>query len=198
MILKRIFDILISSIGLILCAPFFLLIALLIKIDSAGPVFFRQERIGRHGIAFNIHKFRTMANGAENQGSLLTIGDDKRITRVGLYLRKYKIDEFAQLIDVFIGNMSMVGPRPEVPSYVAHYPTDIRRVVLSVRPGITDYASIKFKSESEILGKSSDPYFTYVTEILPVKLQYHVKYVAERNLLGDIRILIRTILAICS
>ena len=137
---KRIFDLLLSSLGLIALSPLFLVVASLIKLDSKGPVFFRQQRVGRHGRVFGIHKFRTMITNSEKFGSKITVDGDSRITRVGLFLRRYKIDELPQLIDVVRGRMSLVGPRPEVPIYVNAYPPGIRQLVLSVRPGITDNA----------------------------------------------------------
>ncbi len=148
MILKRWFDLLASGLGLIALSPLLVLIALLIKLDSKGPVFFRQERVGRFGKVFRIHKFRTMITDAERQGLQITVGADARVTRVGGALRKYKLDELPQLIDVFLGDMSLVGPRPEVPRYVAFYPEETKDVVLSVRPGITDWASIEYKDEN--------------------------------------------------
>ena len=157
MMLKRTFDLLVSGIALVLIAPILLAIGLAIKLDSRGPAFFRQERVGRFGRTFRIHKFRSMAADAPTRGPQLTIGEDARITRVGGFLRRHKLDELPQLIDVFVGNMSVVGPRPEVPSYVALYSPEDRDLVLSVRPGITDRASVEFKDESEILGAASDP-----------------------------------------
>ena len=147
MIGKRVLDLTFSSAGLVLFSPMFLLIAVLIKLDSAGPVFFRQERIGKGEHPFRIHKFRTMITGEEKRDSQLTIGDDRRITRTGRWLRRYKLDELPQLIDVIRGDMSIVGPRPEVPRYVERYPAKLREIVFSVRPGITDLASIEYKDE---------------------------------------------------
>jgi len=193
---KRIFDFVASSLGLLLFSPFFLLVAILIKIDSPGPVFFRQERVGRYHRLFRIHKFRTMTVGAESNGLQITVGQDRRITRVGALLRKTKLDELPQLIDVILGDMSLVGPRPEVPRYMACYPTDVRDQVLSVRPGITDWASIKFKDENEILGRSSNPEDAYVNEVLPIKQQFYLNYVASRSFWGDITIIVETIAAI--
>lgn len=193
---KRLFDLVASGLGLLLLAPLLFLIALAVKLDSPGPVFFRQERVGRHGRTFRIHKFRTMVTDAERKGLQITVGADARVTRVGEILRKYKLDELAQLIDVFVGDMSLVGPRPEVPRYVACYPDDVRDIVLSVKPGITDWASIEYKDENEILGNARDPQQAYVDEVLPVKLEYYVNYVRERSLWGDIVIVFATLRAL--
>lgn len=196
MIAKRLFDLLASGIGLLVLAPVLLGIALAIKLESHGPVFFRQERVGRFGKTFRIHKFRTMVTDAERRGLQITVGADARVTKVGAVLRKYKLDELAQLIDVFVGDMSLVGPRPEVPRYVACYPAGAREIVLSVKPGITDRASIEYKDENEILGKAADPHKAYVDEVLPVKIRYYVDYVRNRSFWGDIRIIFATLLAI--
>lgn len=193
---KRLFDLVASGLGLLLLAPLLFLIALAVKLDSPGPVFFRQERVGRHGRTFRIHKFRTMVTDAERKGLQITVGADTRVTRVGEILRKYKLDELAQLIDVFSGDMSLVGPRPEVPRYVACYPDDVRDIVLSVKPGITDWASIEYKDENEILGNAADPQRAYVEEVLPVKLEYYANYVRERSLWGDIVIIFATLRAL--
>lgn len=196
MIAKRTFDLLASTLGLLALAPFLLLVAVAIKLDSPGPVFFRQERVGRLGSVFRIHKFRTMVTDAERRGLQITVGADARVTVVGAFLRRYKLDELPQLIDVLMGNMSLVGPRPEVPRYVALYPDDVRRIVQSVRPGITDLASIEFKAENDILGHAKDPHRAYVEEILPIKLRYYVDYVQGRSFWGDMKIILRTLLAI--
>ncbi|MEG2566640.1 MAG: sugar transferase [Acinetobacter sp.] len=196
MILKRLFDCLASFLGLLLLAPLLLLISIAIKLDSAGPVFFRQERVGQYGKFFRIHKFRSMTVDAPSKGLQITIGADARITRVGFWLRKYKLDELAQLIDVFNGSMSLVGPRPEVPHYVEKYPDEIRVIVLSVKPGITDWASIKYKDENEILARADDPQQAYVNEVLPIKLQYYVDYVCNRSFFGDIKIICATLIAV--
>ena len=196
LIVKRLFDCLVSFFGLLGLAPFFLLIALLIKLDSPGPVFFRQERVGRYGKSFRIHKFRTMTADAPSKGLQITVGADARVTYFGNWLRKYKIDELAQLIDVLNGDMSLVGPRPEVPYYVNKYPDDIRKIVLSVKPGITDWASIKYKDENEVLARSINPQQAYVSVVLPIKLRYYVDYVHNRSFWGDIKIIISTLIAI--
>lgn len=193
---KRIFDWLASTCGLLALAPVLVVLAVWIKLDSAGPVFFRQERVGRGGKLFRIHKFRTMVTDAERRGLQITVGADARVTRVGQWLRKYKLDELPQLLDVWLGHMSLVGPRPEVPRYVACYPADVRDVVLSVRPGITDRASIEFKDENEILGRAVDPHLAYVNEVLPIKLRYYVDYVAHRSFWSDVGIIVATIRAL--
>lgn len=193
---KRLFDWLASTFGLLALAPVLLLLAFWIKLDSPGPVFFRQERVGRGGTLFRIHKFRTMVTDAERRGLQITVGADARVTRVGQWLRKYKLDELPQLLDVWLGHMSLVGPRPEVPRYVAFYPADVRDVVLSVRPGITDRASIEFKDENLILGRASDPHLAYVNEVLPIKLRYYVDYVAQRSFWSDVGIIVTTIRAL--
>ena len=196
MILKRWFDLLASGLGLIALSPLLMLIALLIKLDSKGPVFFRQERVGRFGKVFRIHKFRTMITDAERKGLQITVGADARVTRVGGTLRKYKLDELPQLIDVLIGDMSLVGPRPEVPRYVACYPEETKDIVLSVRPGITDRASIEYKDENRILGLAEDPHRAYVEQVLPVKLGYYINYVRRLTFLGDLKIILATLVAI--
>jgi lipopolysaccharide/colanic/teichoic acid biosynthesis glycosyltransferase len=193
---KRVFDWLASTLGLLVLTPLLLVLAVWIKLDSPGPVFFRQERVGQGGRIFRIHKFRTMVSDAERRGLQITVGADVRVTRVGQWLRKYKLDELPQLLDVWLGHMSLVGPRPEVPRYVAFYPADLRDVVLSVRPGITDRASIEFKDENEILGRATDPHMAYVGEVLPIKLRYYVEYIQTRSLLGDIKLIFRTFKAL--
>ena len=194
--LKRIFDWLASGLGLLVLSPVLVALAVCIKLDSPGPVFFRQERVGRGGKMFRIHKFRTMVTDAERRGLQITVGADARVTRVGQWLRKYKLDELPQLLDVWLGHMSLVGPRPEVPRYVACYPAKLRDVVLSVRPGITDRASIEFKDENFILGRATDPDKAYVEEVLPIKLKYYVEYIETNSLLGDVKLIIRTLAAL--
>jgi lipopolysaccharide/colanic/teichoic acid biosynthesis glycosyltransferase len=197
-IAKRVFDVLAAGAGLLLLAPLLLLVALWIRLDSPGPVLFRQQRVGRHGVRFEILKFRTMVDrppGA-HAGRLLTVGRDPRITRAGRFLRDSKLDELPQLINVLQGTMSLVGPRPEVPRYVACYPPAVRSTVLSVAPGITDLASILYKEESELLGRAADPERTYVETILPVKLAYYQRYVLERSFWLDLRIIARTLAAV--
>lgn len=193
---KRIFDLSLVIPGLLILFPFLILIAVLIKLDSSGPVFFRQIRVGRGGKLFSIYKFRTMVVDADRLGTSITVGQDKRITRIGRFLRDYKIDELPQLLNVLAGEMSLVGPRPEVPEYVEHYPDEVRKLVLSVRPGITDSASIEFRRENEILGKAEDPVSAYIHEILPIKLQYYQEYVNNRSLILDLRLILKTIIMI--
>jgi lipopolysaccharide/colanic/teichoic acid biosynthesis glycosyltransferase len=188
---KRVFDMLGAVIALVLLAPLLLLTALAVKLDSPGPVFFRQERVGRHGRPFRIHKFRTMAAGAP--GPQITVGADPRITRVGQVLRHYRLDELPQFIDVLLGHMSLVGPRPEVPRYVALYPEDMRRRVLAVRPGITDPASLEFVDEGTLLARAADPEREYVEVILPRKLQRAADYAAHATLWSDLGIIGRTL-----
>ncbi|MCD6681068.1 MAG: sugar transferase [Burkholderiaceae bacterium] len=192
---KRLFDLVLAGVGLVVLAPVFAAIALWIKLDSPGPVFFRQVRIGQHGKPFRIHKFRTMvpSSGTPLQ---LTVGEDSRITRSGRFLRRLKLDELAQLVDVVQGSMSLVGPRPEVPKYVSLYPDDVRAIVLSVKPGITDSASIRYRNESEILARAADPEREYTQTILPAKLQHYVQYVKTRTLAGDLGIILQTLGAI--
>jgi lipopolysaccharide/colanic/teichoic acid biosynthesis glycosyltransferase len=193
---KRLFDLLLSSLGLLVLAPLLLLIALLIKLDSPGPVMFRQERVGRYGQLFRIHKFRTMRHGPAGQGLQITVGADRRITRVGGFLRASKLDELPQLLDVWLGDMSLVGPRPEVPRYVAHYPADVRDKVLSVRPGITDIASIEYRDESAVLARAADPEHAYIHEVLPHKLALAAQYVDRSSVGLDLWLIWRTLVAI--
>ena len=193
---KRVFDLLLSSLGLLALAPLLLLIALLIKLDSPGPVMFRQERVGRFGQPFRIHKFRTMRHEPAGPGLQITVGADRRITRVGGFLRASKLDELPQLLDVWLGDMSLVGPRPEVPRYVAHYPAELRDKVLSVRPGITDIASIEYRDESAVLARAADPEQAYIHEVLPHKLALAAQYVDRASIGLDVRLIWRTLLAI--
>ena len=186
---KRALDLLAALFGLLLLAPLFLLIAAAIKLDSPGPVFFRQERVGRHGRHFHIFKFRTMGAAPVAGAPQLTVAGDLRITRSGAFLRRYKLDELAQLIDVARGTMSLVGPRPEVPHYVRHYPDASRERVLSVRPGITDMASLRYRDENSLLALAADPELEYIEVILPSKLRYALDYVDHATLAGDLRVL---------
>jgi lipopolysaccharide/colanic/teichoic acid biosynthesis glycosyltransferase len=172
-------------------SPLLLAAALWVKLDSPGPVFFRQERIGRHGVPFRIHKFRTMVHGG--QGAQITVGHDARITRAGAFLRRAKLDELPQLIDVLRGDMSLVGPRPEVPRYVALYPAALRDKVLSVRPGITDLASLEFRNESERLARAPDPEREYVEVVMPAKLRLAAHYVDHASVLFDLQLIARTL-----
>jgi lipopolysaccharide/colanic/teichoic acid biosynthesis glycosyltransferase len=191
MIIKRIFDIIFSIIGMTLLFPILLPIALSIKSGSNGPIFFRQNRVGLEGKIFQIHKLRTMYVNSEKLGKI-TIGKDKRITNFGKWLRKYKIDELPQLIDVFIGDMSIVGPRPEVKEYVDIYPINMRKKILSVRPGITDLASIEMINESLIMAKYSNPHDAYINKIMPLKLNLCAKYVDNRTIFLDVKIIFLT------
>ena len=201
---KRLFDLICAGAGLVLLWPLLLGIALWIKLDSPGPVFFRQQRVGRFGVPFSIHKFRTMwddasANATANAtalGSQLTVGADPRITRAGRVLRSAKLDELPQLLDVIAGTMSLVGPRPEVPRYVAMYPAALRDKVLSVRPGITDPASIAYRDESALLARAADPERVYVEQVMPAKLRHAAQYVDQMSLLGDLRVIGATLRAL--
>jgi len=194
---KRLFDVIAASAGLLLLAPLLLVVALWVRLDSPGPVLFRQQRVGRHGVLFDILKFRTMvARPYDDNGRQITVGRDPRITRAGRFLRSSKLDELPQLINVLQGTMSLVGPRPEVPRYVDCYPPAVRADVLSVAPGITDLASILYKEESEILGRAADPERAYVETILPVKLAYYQRYVREQSFWLDLRIIFRTLAAV--
>lgn len=189
--LKRIFDIVSSLFGLILLSPFMLIIAILIKIDSKGPVFFKQIRVTKNGREFKIFKYRTMKIGSDKY-SQITIGKDNRITKVGDFLRKYKLDEIPQLINVLFGDMSLVGPRPEVPKYVALY-TEEQKEILKVRAGITDYASIEFSNENDILANETDPEKAYIEKIMPRKIELNKKYLSEISVMTDVKIILLTI-----
>ena len=193
---KRLFDVVVASLGLVALCPLFVLISVWVKLESPGPVFFRQARVGRGGKIFYIHKFRTMVADAEQKGAQLSVDGDARVTRSGALLRRFRLDELPQLVDVVVGNMSLVGPRPEVPRYMAYYPEDVRRRVLSVRPGTTDRASIEFRDEGRMLAASSRPEATYVEEILPRKWQYYQEYVRGRTFWGDVGLILRTLAAV--
>ncbi|MGW8308454.1 MAG: sugar transferase [Achromobacter pulmonis] len=194
--MKRLFDIIVSLSGLIVLSPLFLVVAVAIKRDTPGPVFYRQVRVGKDGKPFRIHKFRSMAVSSGNDTKEITVGGDTRITRTGAWIRHWKLDELPQLIDVLTGDMSVVGPRPEVPRYVELYPDAARRVVLSVKPGITDLASIRFRHENDLLAQSSDPERAYRESVLPEKLRLQQEYVRTQSFIGDLRILIATVSAI--
>ena len=190
--MKRLFDILASGFGLLVLSPLFLILAVWIPLDSQGPVFYRQTRVGRGGRDFRIFKFRTMRVGAD-KGSLVTIGGrDPRVTRVGAFLRRLKLDELPQLLTVLIGDMSLVGPRPEVRKYVDLY-TPEQLHVLDVRPGMTDAASIKYRNESELLGQVEDPEDYYIHVVMPDKLAINLDYVRNHSFWGDIRLIFKTI-----
>ena len=192
---KRAFDIVASFFGLIILFLPFLCIALAIKLTSRGPVFFRQVRVGRNGKEFRIFKFRTMVTDAEKKGLQITVGQDKRVTFVGKILRKTKMDELPQLINVFAGQMSFVGPRPEVPHYVGMY-SEYQRNVLRVRPGITELASIVYRDENEVLGQSEDPEKTYIEEIMPKKIELNLQYIRKMSFWYDIKLIFQTFAAI--
>jgi len=177
----RLIDIILSASGLIICSPLFLLAAILIKATSKGPVFFLQKRVGLHNKDFTIYKFRTMREGAAKQNTLTIGSKDSRITTIGYYLRKYKLDELPQLYNVLKGEMSIVGPRPELRAYVELYSPE-QRNVLSIRPGITDYASIKFKNENDLLAAAENPERYYINDILPLKLQLSQQYLKNKSL----------------
>lgn len=194
--LKRLLDIVVAGSALLVLGPALLAIALWVRCDSAGGAFFRQERVGRHGRHFTIYKFRTMRTGADRSGPAITVGEDARITRAGHWLRHSKLDELPQLFNVLVGDMSLVGPRPEVPYYVAMYPPELHDLVLSVRPGITDLASIAFRNESTLLAQSADPERTYVEEILPAKLDYAARYAQNHGVWQDLVIIARTVDAV--
>lgn len=193
--IKRLFDILFSLWGLFALSPMLLFIAIWIKIDDQGPVFFRQERIGKNGKSFKILKFRSMKMNSEQMGQLTVGGRDPRITNAGYFLRKFKLDELAQLFNVLKGDMSFVGPRPEVPKYVAMY-NEEQRKVLTVKPGITDWASLKYFEESELLAAAEDPEACYVQEIMPAKLKINLDYVENYSLFTDLKIILLTVFKI--
>ena len=191
--MKRALDAIASFLGILIGLPFFGVVALLIKLDSEGPVFFRQERMGRWGRPFRIYKFRTMVHDAPCRGEPITVGDDPRITRVGRFLRKAKIDELPQLMNVLKGEMSLVGPRPEVRKYAELYRKDYAEI-LKVRPGITDLASLKYWDEAALLGRSQDPEKEYVTRILPEKVRLAREYLDRSSLAFDMSLLVKTLL----
>jgi lipopolysaccharide/colanic/teichoic acid biosynthesis glycosyltransferase len=192
-VIKRIFDITASGIGIIILSPILLIIALMIKKESDGPVFFKQIRVGEKGKNFEILKYRTMVVDAEKLGRQITVGNDNRITKIGGFLRKYKLDELPQLINVFKGDMSLVGPRPEVPRYVEMY-NEEQRKVLDVKPGITDLASIRYRDENELLGTAEDPDDMYINTIMPDKLALNIEYINKSNIFFDIYIILKTII----
>ena len=193
--MKRSFDLILSLLGLIVLAPVFAAVAVAIKIESAGPVFYRGVRAGRYGKAFRIFKFRTMVEDADKIGGPSSSADDPRITRVGNFLRRYKLDELPQLLNVLRGEMSLVGPRPEVLQEVLLYTEEEKRL-LDVRPGITDWASIRFRDEGEILRGSADPHAAYREKIRPEKIRLGLEYVERRSFLTDCKIIVRTLKAI--
>lgn len=188
--IKRIFDFTVALLLTVLFFPLFIIIAIIIKSDSRGPVFFIQQRVGKNNKDFGIFKFRTMVTDSEHKGQL-TVGKDNRITRIGRFLRKYKLDELPQLFNVLNGTMSLVGPRPEVRKYVEFY-TEEQKKVLSVKPGITDTASIQFADENDLLAECDDPEKKYITEIMPAKLRLNLQYMAEQSFLTDLKVLALT------
>jgi lipopolysaccharide/colanic/teichoic acid biosynthesis glycosyltransferase len=189
--MKRAFDIVFACTMLVLFMPLFMALAIWVSLDSRGGVFFGQERVGKDGRSFKLWKFRTMRPQSEKSGQLTVGSSDARITRAGYFLRKFKVDELPQLWNVVLGDMSVVGPRPEVPRYVALYSPE-QRSVLDVRPGITDYASLKYFAESDLLAASSNPERTYIDEIMPAKLTLNLEYVRNHSLAGDVRIIMLT------
>ena len=193
--LKRCFDITASALGLLFLMIPFLIIAIIIKETSKGPVFFRQVRVGKDGKEFRIYKFRTMVVDAEKKGMQITVGADSRITGIGKFLRKTKVDELPQLINVLKGQMSFVGPRPEVPRYVALY-DDYQRNILRIKPGITELASIVYRDENEVLAKSENPEETYINEIMPKKIALNIEYMQKLGFWYDIKLIFMTFAAI--
>lgn len=192
---KRCFDIVASAFGLLFLAIPFLFVAVAIRCTSKGPVYFRQERVGKNGKTFRIFKFRTMVTDAESKGLQITVGGDARITKVGALLRKTKIDELPQLINVLLGQMSFVGPRPEVPRYVEMY-SEYQKNVLRIRPGITELASIIYRDENDILAASEDPEKAYVEEIMPKKIELNMEYMKKMNVFYDIKLIFMTFAAV--
>lgn len=193
--MKRLFDIISSGIGLLILSPLFLIVAIWVKLDSPGPVFYKQVRVGRDNKDFYLYKFRSMRVGSDKKGLITVGGHDPRVTRSGYYIRKYKLDEFPQLINVFKGDMSLVGPRPEVRKYVDLY-TPEQMHVLDVRPGITDLASIRYRNENELLAKASDPEQYYRDVIMQDKLNINLEYVHNHSIWGDIKLIFKTFSAI--
>lgn len=193
---KRAFDLLVATFVLLLLAPLLLLLAAAIRIDSPGPAFFLQERVGRRGARFRIHKFRSMRIDAAARGPAITVADDPRVTRVGRWLRARRLDELPQFIDVWLGHMSLVGPRPELPRFVERYPPALREAVLAVRPGITDPASIAHLDEAALLAGAADPEREYIEKVLPAKLRLQADYAAAATLRSDIGVLWRTLRAL--
>jgi len=198
MFAKRLFDLVFVIPGLIILSPVFLVVGFLIKSKDGGSIFFKQTRVGKEGKHFKVLKFRTMVVDAEKLGAKVTTGNDPRITPVGAFLRKYKLDELPQLLNVLMGNMSLVGPRPEVPEYVEFYPQETKDIIFSVHPGITDTASIEFVNENELLTDSKDPIEDYKNKVLPIKLGYSMDYVKTRSLWVDFKLILKTVSAIVS
>lgn len=195
LILKRIFDIVVSFIILIILSPVFVFLGIAIKIDSKGPVFFRQERITQYGKTFRIFKFRTMVNNAEKLGTQVTVGNDARITKVGKFIRDCRLDEIAQLLNILTGDMTFVGTRPEVRKYVNHYTKEMMATLL-LPAGVTSLASIYYKDEAKLLDKSNNPDKTYIEEVLPGKMKYNLQSIREFNFFEDIKTMIKTVVAV--
>ena len=192
---KRAFDIVVSLIMLIILSPVFLILAIAIKIDSPGPVFYRQERVTQYGRHFRIFKFRSMVNNADKSGTAVTVKDDCRITRTGRFIRKFRLDEISQLIDVLRGTMTFVGTRPEVPKYVEHYTPEMMATLL-LPAGVTSLASIYYKDEAELLDAADDPDRTYIEEVLPGKMEYNLRELREFGFFRDIKEMFMTVLAV--
>ncbi len=188
----RFFDFFFTVLGLIILSPLFLIVAIWIKLDSSGPVFYKQTRVGRNNKDFKLLKFRSMVTDADKKGLITVGGRDPRVTQSGYFIRKYKLDELPQLLNVLIGDMSLVGPRPEVRKYVDLY-NETQRKVLSVKPGITDYASIEYIDENEILGKAENPENVYIEQIMPEKIKYNMKYIQNRSVKEYFKIIFLTI-----
>ena len=195
LLIKRCFDIFMSAIMLLLLSPLFLIISIAIKLDSKGPVFYRQERITQYGKTFRIFKFRSMVNNADKKGTLVTVDNDSRVTKVGKFIRKFRIDEVSQLIDVFRGTMTFVGTRPEVKKYVDQYKPEYKATLL-LPAGVTSMASIEFKNEAEMLEKSEDADATYVNEVLPKKMDYNLKEIKKFGCFRDLKIMFKTVIAV--
>ena len=191
--MKRIFDLTFSLLGLIICSPIFIMVPIFIKLDSKGPVFFRQERVGKNFKSFKIYKFRTMRYDPEEKGPMITVGGDRRVTEVGKFLRQYKVDELPQLFNVLKGEMSFVGPRPEVREYVQLFKKDYKKL-LRIRPGITDPASIKYSDEERVLSSSENWEEEYKKRILPEKIDLSLQYVEQHNIMTDLKIILKTLL----
>ncbi len=193
--MKRIFDLFFSCVGIMLLSPIYCIIAIIIKLDSNGNILYKQERIGLNGVPFNVLKFRTMVPNAFSKGALTVGSRDSRVTNVGYYLRKYKLDELPQLFNVLFGEMSFVGPRPEVKKYTDLYDQH-QKLVLSVKPGITDFASIKYRNENDLLAASENPEKIYIEEIMPHKLELNLKYIRNHNVFKDVEIIFLTFYSI--
>ena len=195
LIVKRMFDVVSSGILLMVLSPVFVVLAVAIKIDSPGPVFYRQERVTQYGRIFRIHKFRTMVNNADKIGSSVTVSGDNRLTSTGVFLRKYRLDEIGQLIDVLVGDMTFVGTRPEVKKYVDQYKR-VMRATLLLPAGVTSEASIRYKDEAELLDNAKDVDRVYVEQVLPEKMKYNLECVREFSFRKDIRTMVKTVVAV--